>query len=656
MKNKSKTSEQFLIEIDLLKAKIVKLEKSETDHKQAEKALNESEEKFRILYETSQDAIMMLAPPTWLFTAGNKATIEMFHAKNEKDFISKEPWELSPKFQPDGQLSSKKAKKMIQNAMKTGSNFFEWTHNRISGEDFPATVLLTRIELKNKQLLQATVRNITERKTIEEELNKHRHQLEELVEERTKEIKKEKEYYHSFVTSLNDWVWEMDIDGIHTYSNPAVESILGYKVDEVIGHHVTKLWMDSDKQKNSLKILLKALAKGKGWKNVVGKFQHKNGSIITTESSATPIYNSENKLIGYRGLDHDITESKQAEEKLKASEKRFRSIFSNISNIAVQGYDKDRKVTFWNKASEKLYGYSQKEAMNKKLEDLIIPSEMRADVILMINNWYEKNICIPNGELILMKKDNSPVHVFSSHVMIEKSKGEKEMFCIDIDITERKIAEEEIKLGHERLTMLNKIIRHDISNDFIVIQSAINIFKKTPDPKMIEEIESRVEKSLKTIDNYRKYEAFINSNADLNEIEIAEKIKNIITDFPKIKFSVKGECQVFADEGLDPVFANLISNSIKHGKASQIDITISSKEDLCEIRFMDNGMGIPDEIKFMIFNEGFYHGKSGHTGIGLHIVKKTIERYGGHIYVEDNKPKGVAFIISLRKVLNIPKG
>ena len=71
---------------------------------------------------------------------------------------------------------------------------------------------------------------------------------------------------------------------------------------------------------------------------------------------------------------------------------------------------------------------------------------------------------------------------------------------------------------------------------------------------------------------------------------------------------------------------------------------------------MDNGMGIPDEIKFMIFKEGFYHGKSGHTGIGLHIVKKTIERYGGYIYVDDNKPKGVAFIISLRKVLNIPKG
>ena len=67
-------------------------------------------------------------------------------------------------------------------------------------------------------------------------------------------------------------------------------------------------------------------------------------------------------------------------------------------------------------------------------------------------------------------------------------------------------------------------------------------------------------------------------------------------------------------------------------------------------------MGIPEEIKNKIFDEGFYHGVSGHTGIGLHIVKKTIERYGGHIYADDNKPKGAVFVISLRKVLNISKG
>ena len=69
MKNSKKTREQLLTEADLLRVKISELEKYETNHQQIENALKESEEKFRILYESSRDAIMTLAPPTWRFTA-----------------------------------------------------------------------------------------------------------------------------------------------------------------------------------------------------------------------------------------------------------------------------------------------------------------------------------------------------------------------------------------------------------------------------------------------------------------------------------------------------------------------------------------------------------------------------------------------------------
>ncbi len=84
---------------------------------------------------------------------------------------------MSPKTQPDGQLSADKAKQMIMKAMKEGSNFFEWTHMRYRGEDFPATVLLTRIERDGKQFLQATVRDITEQKKSEEKLKKSDNEL-----------------------------------------------------------------------------------------------------------------------------------------------------------------------------------------------------------------------------------------------------------------------------------------------------------------------------------------------------------------------------------------------------------------------------------------------------------------------------------------------
>ncbi len=121
-----------------------------------------AKEKYKILYETSRDAIMTLAPPSWRFTEGNPATVKMFGCKDEKEFIGLGPWQLSPKMQPDGQTSEDKAKKMIMKAMKKGSNFFKWTHKRYKGKEFPATVLLTKVEIeKRKPFLQATVRDIS---------------------------------------------------------------------------------------------------------------------------------------------------------------------------------------------------------------------------------------------------------------------------------------------------------------------------------------------------------------------------------------------------------------------------------------------------------------------------------------------------------------
>ena len=125
------------------------------------KALKEVENKYKILYDTSADAIMTLVPPKWNFTAGNPATIKMFRVKDEKDFTSRAPWQYSPKKQPDGKESKAKAKEMIMKAMKEGANFFEWTHKRLNGEEFPASVLLTKVKEGGKEYLQATVRDLT---------------------------------------------------------------------------------------------------------------------------------------------------------------------------------------------------------------------------------------------------------------------------------------------------------------------------------------------------------------------------------------------------------------------------------------------------------------------------------------------------------------
>jgi len=139
------------------------------ERKQTEKELRESAEKYKTLYESSRDAIMMLAPPSWKFTAGNSATLEMFCAANEAEFTCMGPWDVAPEVQPDGRRSSDKAREMINRAMKEGSHFFEWQHIRLDGREFPTTVLLTRINVNDTVLLQATVRDITEQKQSEQD-------------------------------------------------------------------------------------------------------------------------------------------------------------------------------------------------------------------------------------------------------------------------------------------------------------------------------------------------------------------------------------------------------------------------------------------------------------------------------------------------------
>lgn len=139
--------------------------------------LIESEEKYRTLYESSRDAIMTLAPPTWLFTSGNPATVKLFRMRDEAEFISFALWQLSPPEQPNGEPSDKKAMEMIETAMRDGSHFFEWTHCHSDNTPFPAEVLLTRMEQKGQMLIQATIRDITERKQAEKAKIKLEEQL-----------------------------------------------------------------------------------------------------------------------------------------------------------------------------------------------------------------------------------------------------------------------------------------------------------------------------------------------------------------------------------------------------------------------------------------------------------------------------------------------
>ena len=152
----------------------------------------------------------------------------------------------------------------------------------------------------------------------------------------------------------------------------------------------------------------------------------------------------------------DITELKELERALHESAERFRMVLQDIPTVAVQGYGPEGITRYWNKASERLYGYTAEEAIGRNLLDLIIPPEMREGVALAMQQMARDGQAIPASELTLMRKDGSRVNVFSSHVIVQVPGQPLELFCIDVDLTERRRAEEALRAEKEKYQQLQK--------------------------------------------------------------------------------------------------------------------------------------------------------------------------------------------------------
>ncbi|MBD3268197.1 PAS domain S-box protein, partial [bacterium] len=170
-----------------------------------------------------------------------------------------------------------------------------------------------------------------------------------------------------------------------------------------------------------------------------------------------PLFNEAGQVELFMEWVRDITEQKQGEDALRKSESRLREILDSMEIVPIQGYDRERRVVYWNAASEKIYGYTKKEALGNKLEDLIIPDPMREQVIAHVDHWLEGGEAIPAGELVLRDKQGNEVNVYSSHIMHETTSGEKEMFCIDIDLRALRQSEEERERQRRIIELNNRI-------------------------------------------------------------------------------------------------------------------------------------------------------------------------------------------------------
>lgn len=207
-----------------------------------------------------------------------------------------------------------------------------------------------------------------------------------------------------------------------------------------------------------------------------------------------------------------------------------------------------------------------------------------------------------------------------------------------------------LKSQKDHIKLINQVLRHDVSNDLTVINSAVRLFEDTNDIKYLAEIKKRLNKSLKLIQCMGDQEVFFLDNTALKVFNAQDVLEGIIQDKTDIEFEVNGNSYFLADEVIYSVFENIINNAINHGKANKICVNITKENFKCMIEIEDNGTGIPNEIKDKIFEEGFKYGSNANTGFGLYIVKKAMEKYKGNITVEDNLPCGAKFILVFHKL------
>ncbi|NMC76846.1 MAG: PAS domain S-box protein [Candidatus Methanofastidiosa archaeon] len=323
-----------------------------------------------------------------------------------------------------------------------------------------------------------------------------------------------------------------------------------------------------------------------------------------------------------------------------AHQKFFRTISDGV--IILGGI---RQIVDINSSAESLTGLKNTEARGKKLE-------------VLNKNWPE-----------LIEAYNKYCNKKEYHGII--SKGEKyfEISIIGIyniddifigqliilhDITTRKKMEIKLKDSNkqieelnETLQVINKTLRHDLLNKLAVMQSFLWLYEQKNDKELLRKVERSIESGIELVNRIRDLEAFVLNKGELFPVDVRKIAEEVSKNFNISSININGNATALADQALFSVFENLMRNAILHGGKDRIDIDISSKNKMCQIKITDYGKGIPEFIKDNIFEEGLSYGKNKGTGLGLYIVKKTIERYGGSITVSDNKPKGTIFTINL---------
>jgi PAS domain S-box-containing protein len=384
-----------------------------TQKEPLQEIIRQSELNYHVLFESAQDAIFLLSENK--FIDCNPTTLRMFGCNDKHEILGMAPEVFSPEKQPDGQDSYEKSRKKIRLAMEGNSLPFEWRHKQLKGHEFDAEVILTPVEFDSKPMIIAFVRDITERKRIEEALCQS------------------EQKYRDLINFLPTTIYESDLNGNLIFANQTGMEYFGMTEAEIAkGINVLQFIAPQYRQRaaeNFSDII-------KNNKISSGEYlaQKRNGELFDVYITSRAIL-TDGRPIGVRGNIVDLTEQKKA----KQTALRLASIVES-SDDAIIGKTLQGIITSWNKGAETIFGYSVNEIIGKPAS-ILIPSYNLEEEQLFLNK-IRNGEHIKHFETVRKKKDGSEIEVSLTVSPVYNLTGDiVGIASIARDITERRNAE-----------------------------------------------------------------------------------------------------------------------------------------------------------------------------------------------------------------------
>ncbi len=380
------------------------------------------------------------------------------------------------------------------------------------------------------------------------------------------------------------------------------------------------------------------------------------------------------------GAIQDITERKQAEEALKDSEDKYRSIVEQSSD-GILLVDEKGKILDMNRAEEMITGCTREDWIGRPLLDILIhtmPGEKKtgetyAQTKAAVGEAYRTGFAPWLDRVIevdMLRPDGARRTIQMVTFPIRTSKGT--IFgSIIRDITERKITEDALKAAKAQSELYLDLMGHDINNLHQIALGYLELAKgMQPGEEQARFLDTPVEvlqRSARLIQNVRKLQKLHEGMVQTQDMDVYQVLADIQREFGAIPHKLvtlningQGPCLVRANELLHDVFSNLVSNAVKHtGDRSNITVYLDVIQDngtrYCRVAVEDDGPGIPDEFKATIFNRALKGTKKAKgMGLGLYLVKSLVDSYGGKVWVEDrvqgDHAQGARFVVLLPTV------